>query len=163
MSAKMSLDYHRGFKRLGWVVVLLCLPVVIFVSYQESQGFAGFSRDKISELYPKLSAPVKPAFGRYKFNEAGEVVDLAPQLTVEETMAILTAERNGTLEQSKRDVVAELRSRNKFPLGSEVETQRLNKTKFAVLVASLEAGLVIFVQGGIALAAWIIRGFISQG
>lgn len=129
----MSIAVHRGFKRLGWIVVVLCLPVVVFVSYQESQQFAGFSGDKVRELYPKLLKLV---------DESDQPLSLSHQFSADVAVAILTAERNGTLEQSKRDGIAELRRRGEFPYAWEVDTQRLDKTRFAVLVASLEAGLV---------------------
>jgi hypothetical protein len=124
---------------------------VVFVCYQESLEFAGFSSQKISELFPELSNPI--AQGKYP---------VTPRFTVEETIAILAAERSGTLEPSKREIVAELRNRSKFPYAWQVETKQANKTRLGVSILLIEAGLVGLIQGGIALLAWMVRGFVKE-
>src|SRR2546422_2736895 len=108
------------------VLICLSLPIAIFVSHQESQEFAGFSKERISELYPNL---------------------ISDCLTSEQAVGILDAERNGTLDPEKRDAVVELRSRNKFPYAWEVETKRLNGPKFLGLVSLIEAGITVFIHG----------------
>jgi hypothetical protein len=40
--------------------------------------------------------------------------------------------------------------------------KQLNRTKFGGMVVLIEAGIIVFIQGGITLLAWILRGFIKE-
>src|SRR5687767_13306264 len=120
----MRFDYLRGFRRLGWLLVGLSVPVVGFLSYQDAYEFSGFSKQRIGELYPRISG--LDAQGPDSF---------IPDLTPDEAVLVLEAERNGTIEPHRREILAELRRRNEFPHDWEVEMKRLNWIKFGLTVA----------------------------
>lgn len=158
----MRIDYLRGFRRLGWVLVGISFPAIAFFSYQESREFSGFSKERIAQLYPKLSGAVFPPDLVDPSRLPVDTYGLIPEFTFEDAISVLNAERNGTIEPRKRDVLAELRTRNEFPNASEVETKRLNPMKFAGMVVLIEAGIIVLIQGGISIFAWVVRGFIKE-
>ena len=159
----MRFNYIRGFRRLGRVLAVLCLPVIFFVAYQESQEFAGFSKEKLATLYPKLKDSVSPNEAIQLWGKSPNPTDdFIPDFTAEDAIAVLTAERNGTIEPWNRYLLGDLRNRNQFPYAWEVEVKALNKIKFAGLVVLIETGIIVFFEGSITLLAWILRGFIKE-
>ena len=174
----MRINFLSGFRRIGWVVVCLCLPVVVFVTYQESQVFGGFSEERIAQRYPRLSRNLKLVDESGKPREVkigdrlsqDELINLSLLELIGDSgnppfkgaVAVLLAEIIGSLERRKQDVLADMRSRSEFPYGWEVETKELNTLKFGVSILLAEAVIIAVVQGGIAVLAWIVRGFTRE-
>jgi hypothetical protein len=144
----MSINYLRGFRRLGWVLSGLCLPVVIFISHQHYQEFAGYDQARISQLSYVI--------------EHGKTVKLTDIAPTDKVIEILKAERNGTLDAGVRDVVEEMRRRRAFPYGWELETRRTNWRRVALTTVLAQAAIIVLVQGTIAVVAWVLRGFAKE-
>src|SRR3972149_3376487 len=154
----MRINFLSGFRRIGWVVVCLWRPVVVFVAYQESQVFGGFSEKRIAQRYPRVSHNLKlvDGLGRPREVKIGDrlsqddLINLSLLELIGDScnppskgaVAVLLAERNGALERRKQDVLADLRSRNEFPYGWEVETKELNTLKFGVSIVLAEAVII---------------------
>ena len=113
----------------------LCLPIVALVAHPKFQKFQGYDREEILSF---------------------QVCD------PEKAMATLIAERKGTLSSVGREMINELRARNLYPCGWEVEIRKTNWSKFACAVVVAESALIILIQGSTSVAAWVANGFIRD-
>lgn len=50
------MDVLRGFRRLGWVVIALTIPITAYVSYDSSSHMVGYEPRLLDTVYPELDS-----------------------------------------------------------------------------------------------------------
>jgi hypothetical protein len=109
--------------------------VLAFFCYQESLEFSGFDEQAILRSYPRIVP--NPPQGFNAVDEHGKRVrgpwEDYPPLSLYRAVELLNDEREGKLDARRRDILAELRARSEFPYSWEVETKKVNKSRFPLV------------------------------
>ena len=137
------MDWIRGFRRLGWVIIILVAPVLAFYSYQLSKEQVGYSRH--------LVTPSKYA-AEYKAVDIPEVGILyfPKHWTDEEVSSEVREAYKQFKDRSNPDQPMELQ---RSPI------KEVSVVKFVGYILLSIGLLTVLVQGSILVVAWVGRGF----
>jgi hypothetical protein len=161
----MSINWVRGFRRIGWVVTFPLAALIVLLLYGQTKEFAGYDRELIFSKYVTLpngeakflpSPIIQNTKDQHRWIEVESAsVDLIVKYLEEERKAQGLA----TSQSKISAVLNDLRAKKEFPDRREVEVFRINYIKFVGFIVGSIAGVALVIQGSISILAWIQRGF----
>jgi hypothetical protein len=184
----MTINWTRGFRRIGWVATFPLAAFIILMFHDETKEFAGYDHDLISSKYAAINpnkcdetinewkkdghltiipgskhyqvAIVSDAMREiYKYTTANGALTTNPRECLSTEKIIALLKKEKAGDTSRADDLSTWRLHNAFPNAYEVETQRFNKPKLAGLIAGSFVAVALLIQTSISLLAWIMRGF----